>query len=304
MSKPALLILLCLLLASSVFGITEKRGTITLKDGTVFEDVVFKVNKTYKVVKFKIDDIEQNISFTDIVSIIDPEGNNITARELNRKSDRPKETWKSTDDKVFREARKKPWGAAFGFHANYSVPLGDYYEGIDPGIGFGGDFNIAFSPKLSGKFIFSKSGMKVSDDFYFYSYDPMITILSQDVSIRTLRFLLAAQYNHQVISGEKHKGNWYFYSGLGIVSEKISVSLTVQDDYSSSTYTTSDDISDSYFLLAFGGGYQAMLSKDFALDVGANMDLITISSNGYGDTQYAYIFDLKVGITAFLGGDK
>lgn len=303
-SKPAFIILLCLILVSSVMAITEKKGTITLKDGTVFEDVAYKANYTYRVVKFKFNDLEQNISFTDIQSIVDQDGNNITIRELNRKEDQLKENWKSSDDKVFREARKKPWGAAIGFHANYSVPLGDYYEGIDPGIGFGGDFNIAFTPNLSGKIIVSKSGMKVSDQFYFYSYDPMITILSQDMSIRSLRILLAAQFNHQVISNGKHKGNWYFYTGLGLLSEKITADLTVQDNYTSSTYTTGDEISDSYFLMAFGGGYQALLSPRIALDIGTNFDMITIASNGYGSTQYAYIFDLKIGLTAFMGGDK
>lgn len=328
-SKTALLIILCLILGSSVMAITEKTATITLNNGTIFENVVFKNIKDFHYLKVNINDEEKRISYTDIKSIIDPEGRDITARELNRaelqttvvdpppksnqpseswlteqeKKDPPKETWKSTNDEVFREARKKRWETAIGFHGNYSIPFGSYYEGIDPGIGFGGDFSIAFSSKLSGKFIVSKSGMKVSDEIGFYSIDPMVTILSEDISIRTIRFILAAQYNHHVINNNVFKGTWYFYTGLGITSEKGTIKAMVRDDYSSVTYNIDESFSDSYFTMSSGGGYQHMISKKIAVDFGAQFDLLYIAANN-GIVQYAYIFDLKIGLTAFLGGEK
>ena len=112
---------------------------IELKDGTLFENVTFKVDKDFKVITIEYGDNKRNVSFTDVATIFDNSGEDITVNVLgrlyvpSRMGVEPVEVFESAD--MPPGWRKHPYAFAIHAQPNYSLPSGDFYDGFTAGIG-------------------------------------------------------------------------------------------------------------------------------------------------------------------------
>ena len=133
---------------------------IELFDGTTYENVKFRADKSYKVISFKIDGKKKNISFTDISRILDNNGEDVTARYLGKymktsqaaqseavETVKKREDWLGETDPVREKYNKPLWSVAFPVSVNFSIPAGSYYQGFKAGVGFTGEILIAINRK-------------------------------------------------------------------------------------------------------------------------------------------------------------
>lgn len=295
--------LLIVLFISSV-AVAKDIGTVILKNGEKYENVVYAVDRVYKVIKFEYEDKKKNVSFIDIEAILNPDGEDITAKILKRYYKPSRETWLSEESKIIKRARAKKWNTMFRLGGNYSIPSGDYYDGIEPGIGFGGNVHFAINHQIAIQILVSRSGMRVEDSFGIYFYDPNISILSQEYGITTIRYLFALEYYQYLDKTKTENSLWYFYSGLGAAAHTITMKATFQNDLTGERIYIDESDNQSKFIISMGFGIVKMVSKELAVSFDANMDLVhagTVESRTYGnDVVYAFIFDLKIGLALFL----
>jgi hypothetical protein len=297
-SKYVVLITLCLLF----IGLTpparaEDIATIHLKSGTEYRDVPIKVDDIYKTIEIVWEGKKLNISYSDIESISDKDGKDITERVLGRAKKSSNETWLSKDSEQVRVKRAKPWNAIISAGGNYSIPSGDYYDGIDAGIGFDCDIRVAVSNRIAVQCLVSRSGAKVSDDLYIVSHDPNISIMDQDISIDITRYEVAVNVFEPISRVKEYPNYFYAFSGLGLATHTMTTKATLRNISTDETLRIEDKNTKNKFAMVFGLGFLSKLSKHAGIDFSGTMDMIPVdayTSSGEKTADYAYLFDFKL----------
>lgn len=304
-AKAAFAVFLALLLGS--LALAAVTGTITTKDGTVYENVNFTTNDTYKVIEFKIDGVKKTLSFTDIEKIVNPNGEDITAAVIGGYHKVEKnETFISENDEAYKQARRKLWNVGFSLGGNFSFPAGDYYEDINPGIGFDADLTVALTYSLALRFSVSYAGMDYDDDLaYVMEFEPGEAIVLENFNFSSMSYFLSFQYYYRPDRVTPGKMIYHFYTGLGAVthnleSDEVLISGGVEVDRQTGSY------SETKFAQTIGGGFTRMLGKSVGFYVAGNMDVVYLGRaedddywDPYDNIDYAFQFDLKVGLTLF-----
>ncbi len=213
------------------------------------------------------------------------------------------ETWLTKRERK-RDApltHRRLWDIGFRLGSNFSSPTGAFYEGITSGVGFGGDVIIPITHELALRGTASRSGMKWDDNFGFFSFDPNLTIISQDNSFTATRISATAEYyfySHNGVFPPKIVG--FFYSGLGAIVHNASSSISVLDN--TTNIVTSSSFTDSFtkLIAVTGVGGDFMFSPSFGLEVAGNLDIVVLGSQGSSTPQYAYVIDLRFGVVTFF----
>ena len=326
------LALLLIVLSASDASALPKASSIELADGTVYHDVQYRVDKLYYIVVISAPDDDVNISFTEIVAIIDEDGEDVTVEKLGgdyrpaRKAvsktpestpaapveqpvagtpevAQPTEAWPTNTSKPV--GRTSPFNIGVQVNVGYSFPLGSWYDGINSGVGYGADVFIRLTHEMALRGTISKAGARREKQNY---YDGL-PIIRNDVDISVMRYYLSLQYYNWNNWRRNGKLMWYLYSGLGAVSHSSSGMMIVHDPYENTDYIIipeGDTI--TKFSLVNGGGFTQLLGERTAIQFGCTWDLLFIGkvedddsySGLYGDVQTASILEIQVGIVQFF----
>ena len=93
----------------------------------------------------------------------------------------------------------------------------------------------------------------------------------------------------------------YAYSGLGAISHSISGEAYFYDAGMDEVWYFTGLKGETKFATTFGGGLVACASRNIGFDFGAQIDWVFVGSGQeYGQTQTAFLFDLKFGISIFI----
>ncbi len=215
----------------------------------------------------------------------------------------PGETWRTdrARQRQLRPSYQRLWNFGIRVGSNFSIPTGQFYDGITSGPGFGADFMVPITHELAFRGTVSKSGMKWDDNFGFFFDDPTITIVAQDNSFNATRISAAAEYYFYNREGEfPPKVVGFFYSGLGAIVHDITSTITARDNTTSQVATVTVTDSFTEFILVTGVGADLMFSPSFGLEVAGTMDIVVLGSKGASTPQYAYVFDLRLGVISLF----
>lgn len=297
------LIIFLIFLFLAPFAYADEIVTVTTTDGEIYEDVTYKVNRYYKTIKLEKEEFEKNVSFGKIASIIDAEGTDITARVLGSYYKAEKEQWVSRKSKMYKKATAKPWQGILRLGLNFSIPTGDYYEGIGSGVGFEGDLRYAVTNHLSIRGGISKSGMKSSSDPVFYSTVSYIEVVDTDFRINAIRYLFGAEYYARATRGDDARDYWFLLCYLGAINHHMELRVTLENTNTGEQLTDTIKDKESKFLFGFGFGITKLLEKNYGLEMGFTFEFVPVGtrpSELYGqETVYAYIIDFKLGFVGF-----
>jgi hypothetical protein len=280
---------------------------IELKNGQVYEDVIFSVDDMFKVITIEKGDWKINANLPDILQIIDENGQDVTADYLGDYYKPPQESegeWLSQKQKEQKGYAKRPFGFAIGAGGNFSIPTGNYYEGTKSGIGFGFDVVIPVTKNLAIKGIISKSGMQQD---VASTFPATIVVLEDDLSLNVWRYIAAAQYYKWPKWRTGGKIMYYASVGMGAITHEATGTMTFKN-------TVTDEIGIFYgtgekenkFIISYGAGLVVMLSKQIGLDLGATWDVVFAGTENerelalYGESEYANIFDLKIALVGLF----
>ena len=272
--RITLIVMMFLILAQTSWAVDASR--IQLRDGKVYRNVTFEVDSRFKVIVIHVGDMTRNVSFPDVELILDEVGHDVTARYVGEQYSLPGhgDQGGGTAGDSHSEL---PYAIMFGVNGTLSVPIGEYYQRIKPGIGFGGNVRIPVSRKLAVRVGISKSGMKVDNAYY-----------SPDVDFDAWRYYGGLEY-YKWPRWQLHRRTMpYFFCGLGAITNSLS--------YDRGALIRSK----TKFIITVGGGAVAMLEESLGLDFTAVTDLVVVGNDAYGDAQYAMVLDLRIGlVTAF-----
>jgi len=304
LKQMVLLVILLVIFCFSNKAIAVKASRIELKDGKVYENVTFSVDHDYKVITIKEGDWKREVSFPDIAHIYDEDGNEVTEAYLGdyfAPSEKERERTKSTIERpLYKKYRRKPFDIGLSLVANYSFPLGDYYEGSKSGIGFGGDIIIPLSKEGAIRITISKSGAK-DDLLTLFSG---LTIIQDNIDFNVWRYFISGQFYSWPNWKTGGKIQYYGYAGMGIINHSVSGSAIVYDPISDLTYTIfGTGENDTRFATTFGGGIIPMISERVGIDIGITADIVFLGGSYYYPYGYYYqpygqtalILDLKAG---------
>jgi len=256
---------------------------IELKNGTIFQNVIYKVDNEYKVITIQHGDDKRNVSFSDVAVILDPSGKDITVDVLDVDYT-PPGTGKRPIEAIDQTApppgkRKYPYSFAIHAQPNFSVPIGDYYEGFTSGIGYGADISIPVSREIAIRGTVSRSGMRPGNG------------LPPGASFSAWRYVISVQYYKWPRWRTDGKTMYYVYSGIGGISHTMSVG---GESSNISKLTT-----------VLGIGLMQQVSKSIGIEAGGEFDAVFIGASNYqygyyGNVEYAWIMDFKLGLVLLL----
>jgi hypothetical protein len=315
--------LVVIILASSHPAWAAKASRVVLRDSTVYENVTFRVDNEYKVLELRRDDWKRTVSFTEVAAIVDESGVDVTEDYLEESFSplsqpgadavpAPSGTGEMavtplTSGQSPPVKRRFPWEVGFVVRPNYSVPIGDFYDGITSGVGFDADVIIPVSKQLALRGTVSRSGIREELDKYL---DPGYDLIADDLSMNTWRYLFSVQYYDWPRWRRGGKTMYYVYSGLGAINHRFTGHMLVHDqagDLDVVLYPTAGSL--TRFMTTLGCGVTYKISPVLGIDLGGSLDVVYLGSDAesgslfysyYGDVQTALIFDFKAGICLFL----
>ena len=295
------LVLAAFCLAKPAFA--DKASRIELADGTAYENVEYSVDKLYQVVTIELGDWKQKADFADVALILDEDGKDITARVLGDKQEpvekKREAEWLSKEDPKYKAQQKRPFDFAIRGGGHYSFPLGDYYEDIKSGIGYGLDAVVTVTKNVAIRGSVSRAGLREDLKDMF----PGAIIVDDDLSFNVWRYAVCGQYYQWPDWKTGGKMLYYGFAGLGAVTHKMSGTAMLQEPQSGEIGEirgTGD--TENKFMLTYGGGLITMISDKVGVEFGITLDVIFVGSSDdldvvyYGNADYANIFDLKVGL--------
>ena len=302
-------VLFAAILLTSVAVLAAQTGTVTLKDGTVFENVTITTDKTYKVIEFKLRGKKKAFSFNEIESIVDQDGNDITEEvvgsyyrtEMN-------DEFLSEQSKAYRHARRRLWKTAFSLGGNYNIPSGDYYEDINAGLGFDVDFTVALTYRIALRLQVSYNGMDYPDDLaYIIGFQDGERAIMYNLNFSSMSYFASFQYYYRPDRETPGKVIWHLYSGLGAVTHKLeSDAVLILSDGTELVYPEGS-YSETKFAGTLGGGMTYMVGEAIGIYWAAGMDMVALGTaedsddwDPVDDVVWAHQFDLKTGLTFFI----
>jgi hypothetical protein len=301
----AILILAAFCLARPAFA--DKASRIELADGTAYENVEYSVDKLYQVVTIGVADWKQKVDFADVVRILDEEGEDVTAKVLGDKYEpvekKREDEWLSKEDPRYKAQQKRPFDFAIRGGANYSFPMGDYYEDIKSGIGYGFDAVVTLTRNVAIRGSVSRAGLKDDLEGMF----PALSVLEDDMSLSVWRYAVSGQYYQWPDWKTGGKMQYYGFAGLGAITHKMSGSALLQEPPAGDIWEirgTGD--TETKFMLTYGGGLITMISDKVGLEFGITLDVVFVDNSDdldvvyYGKADYANIFDFKIGVIGFF----
>jgi hypothetical protein len=279
--------------------------TIILKTSERISHTRMEIFYDFEIIQIDQDGWKRSIPFEDIDKILDFYYEDVTYRFLgNRHILKKGESWPPEEDLNSRLIRTRPWQYILGADANYSLPLGDYYEGIDPGIGFAGNMAVALSDQLGIRFRVSRSGMNDGDELQFYSLDPDIVIVEQDVGFTVIHYIASVFYYGRLDKKNKDTRSYGYLSfGLGGMSTRISFDMLLEQQSTGATQRYKDSTTETDFLMSWEIGILKEFSDDFGINLSCCLNsaiVETIETNYGSDAQYAYDIDIRAGIIKFF----
>ena len=256
---------------------------IEIKNGTVFENVIYRVNNEYKVITIQQGDDKRNISFSDIAAILDSSGRDVTVDVLDLDYTPP-----GTGERPIRQidpatsplgGRKHPYSFAIHAQPNLSLPIGDYYEGFTSGIGYGAEISIPVSREIAIRGTVSRSGMGPGNS------------LPPGVDFSAWRYVISVQYYKWPRWRTGGKTLYFVYSGIGGISHTLSAGGERADLTKLTT--------------VLGFGLMQRVSKNIGIEAGGEFDAVYIGTSDYkysyyGNVEYAWIMDFKLGLVLLL----
>jgi hypothetical protein len=294
----ATVVCLFILIGPAARAASDGIGAIFMMDGKKYEHVEYSVNREFRIVTAILPTERRNLSFSDIAAMYDESGNDVTEKFLGAPSRQvlpvtpadqgtniriapsgePTTTAVPERKRVFA----KTWDVAFRLGGNLSFPIGEYYEGFSGGVGYEGDLLVACTREIALRASLSRSGAHLTDN----------ELTQYGVGSRILRYSLAIQYYRSIHYGYPDRGFWYSWVGAGAVSHTL----------------TGVDYSETKFFMPVGFGVTPMLNPWLGLDLSSSMDVVFVGSRSnddqyygaYGNVQTALLWDLRIGLIAFI----
>jgi hypothetical protein len=292
---------------------------IELVDSTVFSDVEYTIDNTYKVITIRGEGTDLTVSFTQIKLILDSSGKDVTedclgsyyrsagqppsVTELSLpESDQPGMAPIPTSTSPTTSRPRHPFQIGIRLGANYSFPDNEWYGGTRSGIGFEGDFLVTVDRRVALRASISKSGTRHDIDELFGN----IPVLSDDLNWQVWRYLLSVQYYNWPRWRTDGRVMYFVYSGIGAVSHKLTGSAIVFDPTTDAYYLfEGTGETSTKFATSLGGGLVAMATNTLGFEFAAELDIVFVGTADNQNTYYygspldaatAGLFDLKFGV--------
>jgi hypothetical protein len=303
--------------------------TITIITNTnKYNNVIYQVDTTNKIIQIERDGWKSQIKFSDIDTILDKNGSDVTLLILggnssaennalmvaadslkikNESHGNIKESWISENSRTIEQARTKKWEAGIGGSVNFSVPASSYYKGIHEGIGYEGTLHIAINHEMAVRIEISRAGLKMGKEVQLYSNDPNISIIKQKITFTAMRYNIGVEFYKNINRKVKDLNFWYTYSAVGSITHRSKTELTLRDNQTDLITPVSSIYSESKFNLVVGIGMIKSIQKNWAIDLSASLDAVFLGKDPNRETTffgnnmvYAHIFDFKAGLIALF----
>ena len=295
-----------------------------------FENVTYRADFENKRLEIDQDGWQLAIDFSDIVAVYAKDGSIITDKVIGRgsksgadsistapidtakvtnKNIPEEEHWVSRESKIIKNAKKKRWSVGLRGASNYSIPSGQYYEGIKSGLGYEGELLIALDYDLALMIGYSRSGLKLSDDFTLYSLDPDVVIISQKHKFKAERLCLSVINYKPINKGSDDLDFWYLLTGIARVNHVGSSDMLLENDVGN-RYQDKMKFSEPKFAMTLGVGLAKSIQKNLFLDLSFHWDLVFAyrkpESNSvfwWNNYEFASIYDFRCGLIYLVNND-
>ncbi len=277
------------------------RSFIKLTDGTILQGCDYNTDERFKTIDIICGEKKTTVSFTEVARIVDDAGRDVTEKYLGDYY-RPRETaqegevkaWSEIDGRETHVRRSRPFGAGFAAQGFYRFHFDNYFDGINHGIGFGGDVVLTIDNHQALRLGLSQGSFGTEPRL-----SPGVRVVSNDLSYNVTQFFVAFQYYDWPRWRTNGTFMWYLYSGIGVTWESFGGELMVYNSLQDEFALISGGGSESRFTMTGGWGIVSMLSSWLGLDVSGNLDILYVKAPDF-DAVNPVVFDLRIGLIAII----
>ncbi len=254
-------------------------GTVVKRDGTKYENVNKIADKNFNIITLRRGDKDTDAGLIDFDVVYDSVENDVIT-PIFVSADKPEKEASGSGTEL-RVSGDKTWDAGISLLGAFSLPYGDYYEGIDGNVGFEGHFVLSIDRKMAFRAIIARSGMSAEEPF----------------QLSAMKFILGIQINTYEPQMEPGNAICYGVVGLGLIKYKVPLNYDLYI-YSLMEGTHIHELDSESDLLFHGsGGAIIIVSPNFGFDISASLDLVAGTRSGSEGYGMGYIFDFRGGLT-------
>ena len=297
-------------------GNNHSASRIELKDGRIYNNVTFSVDRPHGIVILGIGTGNREVGIGKILLVLDQDGNDVSREllgsdyspELHPHPSTAEPVGKSVSypqDRLWTTKGERPWRASVSVFPDYTIPLGAYYEGLDPGLGFGVAASLCLSPHWAVRGTLSRSGLK--DRKIAGSQISGAVVLEDNSRLDIWRYGIAIEFHGWPGKDKGRRTLYHTYLGIGSVNHSLTGNLVLYYSYPPQTYVEELGYSESKVMLNVGGGITYMLSSAFGLDLGFDILQVFIRRKDsdwdpwdFPSLDTSYQLDFRAGVTTLF----
>lgn len=184
----------------------------------------------------------------------------------------------------------RPFDAVLTVDLGYGFPFGEFYDGLDPGLVYGGDLRIATSPRHYVKFCYRNQNVyDETIDVYDPNNDMLVTV---DSSLDVRQYLIMFGILSRRKPNAAARGFTEFGIGYGDHVVKAAAG------------SSSGSLSMGRLMFSVQGGAMFRFSPKSKLgaEIGAFLTAATIGDGDEGGM--GMLFGMQAGLTMMFGGDE
>jgi hypothetical protein len=300
------------LLILAVEPMAQEVATITLRDGTVYETVLYEVCDSTRSISFEYAETKRTVCFEQVRRIIDVSGGDITGTILEDCTERAlQEAYQMRDDRRPKPLRL-PWTIGLNIGFNYCMTSGDYYDGTQPAIGFGGDFILAAGSTGAVKLSISKAGIKSEvGDRWFLDLETGDIYELHNVTLSAWRFFLCLEAYHPLSIIKDKPTILTAEVGFGAILHRIGADLTWYEyiwwkEAYEEGLTTHLSSSDTRYATTLGAGIIQKVKPGYGIYGNIACDLVHLRGSYIQPYEtpsrgsFALNFNLQCGLAFFF----
>jgi opacity protein-like surface antigen len=201
------------------------------------------------------------------------------------------QTTEQGDDAALDQPKGPPWTFWVTASPTVSIPFGDWFEGIESGVGFSALASVGVAQQIGIDFGIQYQPLGV-DDQLLRDIEATLIGLGANVTLDEVDFSLLKFFGAVRFLGKAPNSPFWGYGavGMGGYQHRTGVNATVDG------IPISDDVTETKFAFTVYGGGIYKFSNAFGIDVGAQFDSVTGTVEGIGGTSNGYLFEFHGGI--------
>jgi hypothetical protein len=298
---PTIRFVFLYLIIAILYSLAFSAETITVvtKEQTRYPNVSYRVDSPKKLVIINWRGWQKPIKFSDIDTIYNRKGIEVTSNILRDNADVVKISTIPEYVIGHENEYKMVWKGFVRGGGNFSIPLRGYSDFIGEGIGYEVDFHLALSYRTAIRLRASKSGLRLLSKYNWISGDSDTRVLNESIKFSVIRYTIGIENYGHFDRLRRNLDLWYICIGAGVARHSFEAKATLMSLPDSMIYRLKGTDCKSEPVITYGVGIIKDISNNAGIDFSIGLDMVLLSQDP-NKNYITLILDFKIALVKFF----